>query len=202
MARQVHRRYVREFLPAGAAYILVMALLWPQVRGEHGPLWTTVLALTPMLPVAFMVRAMVRLVLGSDELEQRVHLVGLAMATAAVGTLSLAGGFLAAAHVITFDGTILLAVFPALVCIYGLARGWASFRLGGGSFGCGDEARLSLGWVWGIALVLGALGLLAHGRISDFGAGLLLGTGASFGAVALVRTAWRWHARRRESRAP
>jgi hypothetical protein len=131
--RPLHQRYQREFWPAMAAYVAVMFLLWPLLPRVHSELLKIALALLPVLPVLFVVRAMVRLVLGSDELEQRIHLIGLAIAATVVSTLSLVGGFLAAAHVIKLDGSILLWVWPTLVLMYAAGRGWASRRYGGGS---------------------------------------------------------------------
>lgn len=199
MTRSIHQRYLREFLPAMAIYLAVMALLWPLVPAVHQPQWKAALALTPMLPVVFVVRAMVRLVLGSDELEQRIHLVGLAVSTGLVGTVSLAMGFLAAAHVVSLDGTALLWVFPALAGTYGLARGWAGRRFGGAFLCGGEEGDLSLRWLSRFALALVAVALVAHGWIGNYGAGLLAGTGCGMLLVGLVSAlARRWRAGKRE----
>jgi len=93
--RPIHQRYQREFWPAMAAYVAIMFLLWPLLPRVHNELLKIALALLPVLPVLFVVRSMVRLVLGSDELEQRIHLIGLAVSATVVSTLTLAGGFLA-----------------------------------------------------------------------------------------------------------
>ena len=201
MARPVYRRYLREFLPAMAAYMLIMFLLWPQVAHVRDAWLKAALALTPVLPMALVVRAMVRLVLGSDELEQRIHLIGLAAATAIVGVASMAGGFLAAAHVVVVDGTVLFSVFPALVVIYSFARSWAGRRYGGG--GCCEEADevLGLKWLVGIAVLLAAVALLGRRWLGDYGFGALLGTAGTLAAYALVFFIWRRLARRSASRA-
>ena len=113
--RPVHQRYQREFWPAMTAYVLIMLLLWPLLPRVHSELLKVVLAVLPVLPVLFVVRAMVRMVLGGDELEQRIHLIGLAIAATAVSSLSLIGGFLAAAGVVRLDGSILIGVWPKLM---------------------------------------------------------------------------------------
>lgn len=197
MARQAYRRYLREFLPAMAVYMAVMLLLWPQVPHLQNPWWKGALALTPVLPMVFVVRAMVRLVLGSDELEQRIHLIGLAAATACVGVVSMAGGFLAAAHVIALDGTVLIWVFPVLVLSYGFARGWASRRYGGNGM-CGDEEEGALGrrWLWLVVVVLAVVAAFSHGRLGDREFGLLIGTTAALAAYGLISGIRRWFARR------
>lgn len=195
MARAAYRRYRREFFPAIVGYMLVMVLLWPQVHHVRDPLLKGLLALVPVLPMVLVIRAMVRLVLGSDELEQRIHLIGLAVSTALVGTLSMVGGFLAAAGVVAFDGTILIWVFPALVIVYGLARGWASRRYGsGGVMGCDDEDSAWQKWHLPAGGVLGLLAWLGWGRLPDYGVGVLLGCGAPlmlYGAYRQIRHRWR-----------
>jgi hypothetical protein len=202
VARPVYRRYLREFLPAMGAYVLVMLLLWPLVPHVQNPWLKGALALAPVLPLALAVRAMVRLVLGSDELEQRVHLIGLAAATAIVGVASMAGGFLVAAHVIVLDGTSLFAVFPALVVIYSLARGWAGRRYGGIGTGCDEaDAALGLKWIWGMAVLLAVVALLGQRWISEYGLGALLGTAGTLAIYAVLFGTWRRLARGRRAHA-
>lgn len=198
MTRSVYQRYLREFLPAMGLYMAVMVLLWPQVSTVHQPLLRAALALTPMLPLAFAVRAMVRLVLRSDELEQRIHLVGLAVSTGLVGTVSLAVGFLAAAHVVSLDGTALLWVFPALAGTYGLARGWAGLRFGGAFLCDAEEGDLSRRWLWRFGLALVAVALIAHGHIADYATGFLAGTGIGLLVVGGGWALWHRWGRRKE----
>lgn len=197
MARPIYRRYLREFLPAMAVYMAVMLLLWPQTPHVHNAWLKGLLALTPVLPMAFVVRAMVRLVLGSDELEQRIHLIGLAAATAVVGVVSMAVGFLIAAHVVMLDGTVLFWIFPALVVVYSFARGWASRRYGGDGTCCDEDEALGVKWLAGIGALLGAVALLAHPWLSEYGFGALLGAGGTLAGYAVLFTIWRRLTRRR-----
>ncbi len=100
--RSIHQRYMREFWPAMAAYVVIMFLLWPLLPRVHSELLKIALALLPVVPVLFVIRAMqCGSCSGSDELEQRVHLIGLAVSATVVSTLSLAGGFLAAADTLS-----------------------------------------------------------------------------------------------------
>ncbi|NII12161.1 hypothetical protein [Oleiagrimonas sp. C23AA] len=191
MARAVYRRYRREFGWSMAAYVAVMLLAFPLTREVTSPTLKWMLALLPMVPIGFAVRAMVRLVLGSDELEQRQHLVGLAVAVVVVGMLSLLGGFLDAAGVIHLSGDVLLWVFPALAASYGFTRQW---KLAG--FGMVDESEQCARKPWvlvGIGAVLLITAALAWGHTSDYILGLLLGMGgtmllgAAFHALVLRR---------------
>jgi hypothetical protein len=198
--RQLHQRYQREFWPAMAVYIAVMFLLWPLLPRVHSELLKIALALLPVLPVLLVVRAMVRLVLGSDELEQRIHLIGLAIAATVVSTLSLVGGFLAASGVVKLDGAILLWVWPTLVAMYAAGRGWASRRYGGGSDAMCDNG-MALYWrLLLVALVIAALAGLGRHQMSDYQLAMLCGMSSVLAAWALVLAILRWRKRQRGDR--
>ncbi len=126
--RDVEKRYLREFLPAMAAYTLVMLTVWPLVRTTDDCTLRTLIALAPVIPTLFVVRAIIRNILGADELMQRLHLEALAISAGIVAVVSLAGGFLVAAKVIELDGSILLWVFPALAATFGVVRAIAARR--------------------------------------------------------------------------
>lgn len=189
MTRSLHKRYLREFLPAMGAYMLVMLLIWPLVPQVHSLLLKAALALLPMLPTLLAVRAMVRMVMGGDELEQRLHLIGLAVATITVGMLSLAFGFLAAGGLLSLDGSVLVWVFPLLIVVHNGARWWAARRYGGFD-ACQDSGldryapaylRLLL-----VAFVLAAIALLERRSLSDYRVWLLLGFSAVFAVAGMV----------------
>ncbi|HWX66702.1 MAG TPA: hypothetical protein VNZ27_09790 [Rhodanobacter sp.] len=194
MSRSIHQRYQREFWPAMAAYMAIMFLLWPLLPQVHNELLKIALAVLPVLPVLFVVRAMVRLVLGSDELEQRIHLIGLAIAATVVSTLSLVGGFLAAADVIKLDGAILIWVWPILVVVYAAGRGWASRRYGG-------DVMCNSGIAWHWRVLLAALGFaaiagLGRHQLLDYQLGMLCGMSVALAAWALVLGVLHWRKRR------
>jgi hypothetical protein len=185
--RQLHQRYQREFWPAMAAYVAIMFLLWPLLPQVHNALLKLVMALLPVVPVLLVVRAMVRLVLGSDELEQRIHLIGLAVAATAVSTLSLTGGFLAAAGIIRLDGTILIWVWPTLVVMYAVGRSWASRQYGGASDVLCDNG-VALHWrLLFAALMIAAVAGFGRHQLSDYQLGMLCGASAALGVGALLR---------------
>jgi hypothetical protein len=190
--RSLHQRYMREFWPAMAAYVAVMFLLWPLLPRVNNEWLKIALALLPVVPVLFVVRAMVRLVLGSDELEQRIHLIGLAVAATVVSTLSLAGGFLTAANIIKLDGSILLWIWPALVVLYSAGRSWASRRYGGdGNVICND----GFAWHWRLlllALVLAAVAWLGRNQLVAYQLGMLCGMSAALGAWGLILAITYW----------
>jgi hypothetical protein len=197
---QLHRRYQREFWPAIAAYVLIMFSLWPLLPQVQSRLLATVLALLPVAPVLFVVRAMVRLVRGSDELDRQIHLIGLALTTTVLSTLSLAGGFLAAAGSIKLDGVILIWIWPALVVRYAFGRGWASRRYGGGgdvlcSNGVAAHRRLLL-----IAVLLGAVAWLGRYPLRDYQLGMLCGISVALAARGILLVFLRWRRRQHGDR--
>lgn len=130
--RREDRRYVREFTPGMAAYFLIMLFVWP-LHKTAGPLWLKgLIAFTPAIPIALVILAMVRYVLGSDEFMQRMHFQALAVAAGVVGFASMALGFLGASNVLPIEGpTALLLVFPALCLTYGAALFWCKRRYRG-----------------------------------------------------------------------
>lgn len=104
------------------AYVILLLWLWPHALHATSMTPRVLFALAPLLPVAWVIWLMARRVASSDELEQRLHLIGLGVATALVGTASLVVAFLAMAHVWRGDGSEFIWVFPALIFIYAITR--------------------------------------------------------------------------------
>jgi hypothetical protein len=130
MARYTQSQYRRQMLVLMAVYVALMLFAWPQVHTAPLPL-RFVLALAPVLPVVAVIVLLAKRVMHSDELEQRVHMLALSVATALVATLSLVGGFLCAAGVLGFSGDVLIWVVPLLSVAYGGMRWWLGRRYGG-----------------------------------------------------------------------
>ncbi len=135
MPRYSKKSYKRDVLVLMSIYVALVFWEWPYARHSTSLPWKVLLALVPTLPVMVVIFLMTRLVMHSDELEQRVYLSALSVATGVVATLSMIGGFLCSAGVFTFDGDILIWVFPALCLSYGMAHLLFARRYGGS--GCG-----------------------------------------------------------------
>ena len=133
--RDVQRRYVRELFSAMAGYVaLLYSSFWLLRRhgAEIGAPLKAILALLPMLPIAYVARAIVRVIRDSDELEQRIDLEAAAVSGLVVGLGYLTLGLLASAEVITLDGSAMAVwVFPSLCGTFGLAKWWTSWRFRG-----------------------------------------------------------------------
>ncbi|MEO6969202.1 MAG: hypothetical protein ABI132_12240 [Rhodanobacteraceae bacterium] len=122
MQRFTEKQYRWQLLAAMAIYAAVMLVLYPRAHAASGLPLKVALALSPVPAVVWYVALMARRVLASDELQQRLHLIALGVATMVVGMASIVGGFLAAADVWIIDGSILVWVFPLLCFVYGFAH--------------------------------------------------------------------------------
>ena len=126
--RAAEKRNLRGLVLAMVAYTVVMLTVWPLVETTEDRTIRALIALAPVIPVLFVMRAFVRQILDSDELMRRLNLEALSISAGIVSVLSLVGGFLAAAKVIELDGSILFWVFPALGATFGLLRKLAMRR--------------------------------------------------------------------------
>jgi len=116
-------RYQREVGVAMGAYVLVM-LVWKQLLHAVDATWLRVLiALFPALLVCFVLRAFVRYVRDSDEMQRRIELESGAIAGLLVSALYLALGFLQSAELIDIPSKVaMIWVFPALCMLYGITK--------------------------------------------------------------------------------
>lgn len=120
----LHRRYLREFLPPMLAYVLVLfASLWLLKRLPEPGVLRGLVALAPVLPIALALRAIVRYIRDVDELQQRIELEAVSIATALVSLGYLAAGFLQLAGVVDVSaGMAMIWVFPLVCFAYGIAK--------------------------------------------------------------------------------
>jgi hypothetical protein len=122
MARFSNRRFNIYVMVLMAVYVALIWVLWPHLHDAHGLWWKVALSVSPTVPVTWVVVLMARRVMLADELDQRLHLIALGVATALVGTVGLIAGFLAIGKVWHGDGSELFWVFPALCLLYGFTR--------------------------------------------------------------------------------
>jgi hypothetical protein len=125
--RPAQRNYMREFLPAMAAYVVLLFVSQMLLRQVHEVPLRVLVVLLPIVPIIFVVRAMVRLVLASDELERRLQLEAISISSMSVGLLSFAAAFLRGAGLLPIENALML-VLPALFAAYGIASWWVRRR--------------------------------------------------------------------------
>lgn len=125
-------RSYRGALASGLSYLgVTWASLWllKHTLSEAAVGWRVLVALLPLLPIAFGIRIVVRAMLAGDELQRRIDLEAMAVASLAVGLGSLTLTLLLVAGVFTASGQdALVWVLPALAIGYVLARIWAGAR--------------------------------------------------------------------------
>ena len=117
-------RYLREFLPAMAGYVVTVFLsVWLLKRGIDQPGLRALVALLPVPAIGLALRAIIRYIRDVDELQQRIELEAVSFAAAFVSMVSITGGFLQLAKVIDItSGVAMIWVFPLICVSYGLAK--------------------------------------------------------------------------------
>ncbi|MEP6881097.1 MAG: hypothetical protein ABI866_03840 [Dokdonella sp.] len=86
-------------------------------------------SLIPMIPIGFAIGAVLGLVRAGDELERRIDLEALAIATVAVGMAALTLNVLMDAQVIEISAHLATVwIFPGLLLTYAAAKIWARSR--------------------------------------------------------------------------
>ncbi|EIL98843.1 hypothetical protein [Rhodanobacter thiooxydans] len=122
--RAVHKRYLREFLPAMLAYVVLIVLSGLLLPKTAGLPWRVALALLPLLPIVLAIRAMVRVLRDQDELERRIDLESFAIAAMATGFGFFSFGLLLLADVgwQVRGGAVAIWVMPCLFVTFGLAK--------------------------------------------------------------------------------
>lgn len=119
----LRRRYLREFMPAMLGYVLALFLSLWLLKQVDTPWLRGVVAMMPLPPIALAMRAIVRYIRDTDELQRRIELEAVSIATGFVSLAYLSGGFLQLANVIHLDaGLAMLWMFPFVCFIYGVAK--------------------------------------------------------------------------------
>lgn len=125
----LQRRYTRELLVSMTAYMLVLLTsIWLLKQVDALPLRAAI-ALAPVLPIGFAMRAMVRYVRDTDEMQRRIELEAISIATLFVSMFYMTGGFLQSAKVIDVPANAaMIWVFPLVCFSYGLAKAFVARR--------------------------------------------------------------------------
>ncbi|WP_426687829.1 hypothetical protein [Rhodanobacter ginsengiterrae] len=188
MSRLSNKSYQWQTLLSMVVYVALLLLVWPLARTVDGVAARGVLALAPVAPMLYLFMLMARRIRDSDELEQRMHLVALGVATMLTAALSLVGGFLAAAHVLAIDGSILIWVFPVLMASYGATRSMLVRRYGGDMFACEGESGIPTHVrAFLAALLMAAVAIFARVKQDSHAAGIFVGMTAVFLIFAVFR---------------
>lgn len=124
--RAVHKRYLREFFPAMLAYVVLIFLSVSWLKTLEGTAARTAVTLLPLIPIAFVIRAMVRVIRDQDEFERRIDLESIAIAGGIGGFGFFTYGMLLNAQVLAPPPAEAVAIWvmPVLFACFGLVK-WA-----------------------------------------------------------------------------
>jgi hypothetical protein len=122
--RPVHKRYLREFFPAMVAYMVVLFVSVGWLETLQGTAARTVVTLLPVIPIAFVIRAMVRVIRDQDEFERRIDLEAIAIGGGIGGFGFFTYGMLLNAQVIAPPPAEAVAIWvmPVLFACFGVAK--------------------------------------------------------------------------------
>jgi len=170
---------------AMSIYVVVLLLALPVVRTVASIPLKGMLAVAPALPMLYVIWLMAQRIRDSDELEQRMHLIALGVATAVVAACSLVGGFLATAQVLPIDGSVLIWVFPLMMFCYGATRWWIARR-----YGSDMSCDLAMPMHWRLSIIaamMTVVGIFTYLRRDVLDAGIFIGMGAALAVLALLK---------------
>ena len=117
------KRYVREMSIAMVAYVVLLIISLSLINQVDQIAIRALLALLPVPPIGLVLRAMIRYIRDTDELQQRIELESVSIASAGLALVYMTGGFLQQARVVDIpSGAAMIWVFPLLCALYGLAK--------------------------------------------------------------------------------
>jgi hypothetical protein len=123
---QITKRYAREFTISMIAYAVILVASISAIKNiaMTQPL-KVIVSLAPVVPVTFVLIAVMRSVRDSDELQQRVHLLATTFAAVMTGLVTFTYGFL---ENIGFPKFSTFLVLPMLFFFWGISLAWFTKR--------------------------------------------------------------------------
>lgn len=122
-------RYLREFVPAMLGYMIVLPIsIVLLLRVDMPPALQGAVALLPVLPMLFVMRAILRHMLRQDEMQQRIELQAVAITCALIGIATFSVGFLQNVRLLPSPPWLMLWILPLMIGTYGVARALVTRR--------------------------------------------------------------------------
>ena len=117
--KELMRRYIRELIWSSIIYAIVLiASITVLKQFEFPRVWQVTISLSPVIPVAFVILAIMRLTIHSDELQQRIQLSAVSFSAALTGLITFSYGFL---ENVGFPKFPTFFVLPMLIFIWGMS---------------------------------------------------------------------------------
>lgn len=117
LADQPGPRFTVRFVAGMAVYGIVLTTSLLLLNGDVSQPWRTVIALTPVIPVAYLVWVVVARIRSLDEYWQRVHLTALPIAFLGSISVAFTWGFLQNAGLAPLDGFVMFGVMVGLYLV-------------------------------------------------------------------------------------
>jgi hypothetical protein len=119
---QVFKRYYREFGIAMTVYVItVIASVTILTKFEFPQAINALIALTPLIPTAFVIIAIMRGLRDSDELQQKVQFNAIMFSAITTGMITFGYGFLEG---IGFPKFPTIWILPMMFGLWGLSLGY------------------------------------------------------------------------------
>jgi len=117
--KDLMRRYNKELILASLIYAVVLiGSITLLKKFEFPHLWQIIISIAPSIPVALVILAIMRLLVNSDELQQRIQLFATAFSAAMTGFITFSYGFL---ENVGFPKFSTFLVFPMLIFFWGFS---------------------------------------------------------------------------------
>ena len=126
MNQSASKTWTREFLTAMVAYVIVLPICTLLINASpHSAWWRIPLALIPVIPILFAMRAFMRFFSNMDELQRRIQLEAFAFSFGVTSIVTFSYGLLTSVGfpVISWDW-----IFPLMVALWGIGQGVATRR--------------------------------------------------------------------------
>ena len=117
--KEIMPRYIRELIWSSIAYATVLIISITVLKKfEFARVWQIIISLSPVIPVVFVLLAIMRLTIYSDELQQRIQLYAISFSAACTALITFSYGFL---ENVGFPKFPTFFVLPMLVFIWGIS---------------------------------------------------------------------------------
>ncbi|TBR13363.1 MAG: hypothetical protein EPO46_02870 [Lysobacter sp.] len=120
----LRERYLREFMPPMVGYVFtILGSTWLLKQGVDDVALRALIALTPVPFIALAIRAIMRHIRDTDEMQRRIEVESVSLSTALVSLGYFAAGLLQAAKVIDVPASAaMIWMFPLICLVYGVAK--------------------------------------------------------------------------------
>jgi len=119
------KSYLAEFGTAMGAYVVLLPTCIETIDRMPDSPWRFALALVPVVPLVFVLVAMLRFFSRADELERKIHLDAVATACGVTAIATFAYGML---ETVGLPSMNLVLVMPFMIAVWGTSAGIASWR--------------------------------------------------------------------------